>query len=69
MIFTSSFPSAGLVCGLLFSLLSLPGASHAATPAQERGDIQKMRGETLANLYRAHPAARSHIQQAAGYAV
>ncbi len=66
---TLPLPSAGLVFALLCAVLGLVSVGHAATPAQERGEIQKMRGETLANLYRAHPAARSHIQQAAGYAV
>jgi lipid-binding SYLF domain-containing protein len=69
MLLTPPLRFAGLVVALIAALLGLAGAGHAATPAQERGEIQKMRGETLAQLYRAHPAARSHIQQAAGYAV
>lgn len=69
MIFTSPLRSAGLVFALIFALLGLASVGHAATPVEARNEIQKMRGETLANLYRAHPAARSHIQQSAGYAV
>lgn len=42
---------------------------RADTPAEQRSEIQKMRRETLARLYKVHPAAKAAIQQAAGYAV
>lgn len=45
------------------------GVSLAASVAEQRGEIRKMRQQTLAHLYKVHPAARAHIQKAAGYAV
>jgi len=52
----------GLVCGMA-------GASAAESAAEQRAEIQKMRGATLERLYKVHPAARSEVQKAAGYAV
>ena len=43
--------------------------AFAGTPAEDRAEIQKMRKETLARLYKVHPAAQSAIQGSAGYAV
>lgn len=48
---------------------ALAGLVMAATPAEQRGDIQKMRRETLARLYRIHPEAQAAVQKGAGYAV
>jgi lipid-binding SYLF domain-containing protein len=45
------------------------GISFAASAEERRGEIRKMRQQTLAHLYKVHPAARQHIQKAAGYAV
>lgn len=53
----------------VFFLLGLVGTAQSSTPAEQRSEIQKMRSATLADLYRVHPAARAHIQKAAGYAV
>jgi lipid-binding SYLF domain-containing protein len=40
-----------------------------STPEQKRGVIERMRTETLAQLYRQRPTAESVINNAAGYAV
>ena len=45
------------------------GLSFAASAEEQRGEIRKMRQQTLAHLYKVHPGARQHIQKAAGYAV
>jgi lipid-binding SYLF domain-containing protein len=39
------------------------------TSTDKRTEIQKMRNDTLTELYQAHPAARPRVQQAVGYAV
>jgi lipid-binding SYLF domain-containing protein len=57
---------AAATAGLFLASLSGPAA---ASPAEKRQEIHKMRSETLAKLYRVHPAARAEIQHAAGYAV
>lgn len=41
----------------------------ADSVAEQRAEIQKMRSTTLERLYKVHPAARSEVQKAAGYAV
>lgn len=41
----------------------------SATSTDKRAETQKMRSETLAELYQAHPPARTRVQQAVGYAV
>jgi lipid-binding SYLF domain-containing protein len=69
MIHFASIRSAVQAFAIMFFLLSLVGTAQATTPVEERGEIQKMRSATLADLYRLHPAARAHIQKAAGYAV
>jgi lipid-binding SYLF domain-containing protein len=53
----------------LVGLLGLAGNSLAASPAEARAEIQKMRATTLERLYKVHPAARADVQKAAGYAV
>jgi len=54
---------------LMLALCGLAGAAVAATPAEQRSEIQKMRRDTLAQLYKVHPAAQASTQKAAGYAV
>lgn len=54
---------------LLLGTLGFAGSSLAASPGEERAEIQKMRATTLERLYKVHPAARSDVQKAAGYAV
>ncbi len=53
--------------GMLPSCLPLNANAHSA--AAKREAILKMRSDTLAQLYRDHPAARADIRRAAGYAV
>ena len=57
-----------LAAALLFALAS-PASAADPTPSQKRGEIQKMRSETLAKLYRFYPAAKGKIGAAYGYAV
>ena len=54
--------ASALVCGVA-------GVSAAESAAEQRAEIQKMRSTTLERLYKVHPAARSEVQKAAGYAV
>lgn len=42
---------------------------HGDTAAEKRSNAQLMRRETLAELYRIHPAARAQIRDAVGYGV
>lgn len=51
-----------LLCGFVLS-------AQAESAAEKRAEIQKMRTETLARLYKTHPAAKASVQSAAGYAV
>ena len=53
----------------LLLLASFCGATLAETPGQRRAEINKRRSETLAKLYKVHPAARGKIAGASGYAV
>lgn len=69
MIHNPSIRNAALAFALVFTLFGLSAQSHASTPVEARNEIQKMRAETLADLYKIHPAARAHIQKSAGYAV
>ena len=50
-------------------LSGLTGSASAASPEEKRAEVRKMRGETLAKLYRVHPLAKSEISKAVGYAV
>jgi lipid-binding SYLF domain-containing protein len=54
---------------LAVTLLAGGTAKSKETNEQKRNNIQKMATETLDNLYKIHPAARSDIQKSAGYAV
>jgi lipid-binding SYLF domain-containing protein len=49
--------------------LSVMDAALAESAAEKRAEINKMRRETLARLYKIHPAAQSIMKKAAGYAV
>jgi lipid-binding SYLF domain-containing protein len=64
-------PRLNLVAALaaLTLFIGYSGASLAASAEEQRGEIRKMRQQTLAHLYKVHPAAKAHIQKAAGYAV
>lgn len=39
------------------------------SPADKRDKVRKMASQTLADLYKLHPAARAAVQKSAGYAV
>jgi len=54
--------ASALVCGVV-------EVRAAESAAEQRAEIQKMRSTTLERLYKVHPAARSEVQKAAGYAV
>jgi lipid-binding SYLF domain-containing protein len=54
---------------ILLLLLGFCGAGLAETPAQRRAGINKRSAETLAKLYKVHPAAKGRIGAAYGYAV
>jgi lipid-binding SYLF domain-containing protein len=56
-----------LAIGMLLS--GLPTQAHAESAAAKRKEILHMRSQTLAKLYKIHPAARAEIRRAAGYAV
>lgn len=54
----------------LISALVIAGCSASGDTAREqRATIQKMRTDTLTQLYNLHPEARSDIQHSKGYAV
>lgn len=53
----------------VMALCGIVGSALAASVDDQRNEIRKMREETLAQLYKVHPAARASIQKAAGYAV
>jgi len=53
----------------LIALLATAPLALAETAAEKRAEIRKMRSETLADLYRIHPAAKGHIQKSVGYGV
>jgi len=65
--FLTRAPAAALLS--LLGLWGFAGNTLAATPAEARAEIQKMRATTLERLYKVHPAARADVQKAAGYAV
>lgn len=60
---------------LLLASLALSGTAEASlfkkegTPDEQRADIRNVRNQALAELYKAQPAAKTHIHKAAGYAV
>ncbi|MDX1482881.1 MAG: hypothetical protein R3229_00245 [Alphaproteobacteria bacterium] len=57
-----------LLAPLMMAVL-LGACASGDTPAEKRADIQKMRAETLAKLYKLQPGARTRIRTAAGYGV
>jgi lipid-binding SYLF domain-containing protein len=52
-----------------FALLAFTTAALGESHAEKRAEIRKMRAETLAKLYKVHPAAKGKIGGAYGYAV
>ncbi len=59
-----------VIVGILFFVL-LTGffGAKGDTPAEKRQEINKMRRQTLAELFRLVPSARDEIRRAVGYAV
>ncbi len=57
-----------LLASLTIAVL-LSACAAGDTPAEKRADIQKMRAETLAKLYKLQPGARIRINRSAGYGV
>ncbi|HUH86182.1 MAG TPA: YSC84-related protein [Stellaceae bacterium] len=55
--------------GIFLLLVCFAGAALAETHAERRAEINKRRADTLAKLYKVHPAARGRIAGAYGYAV
>ena len=54
---------------VLAIICMLPLQAHAASRAEQRDQIQRMRADVLAKLYRAEPEAQQEIRNAYGYAV
>jgi lipid-binding SYLF domain-containing protein len=61
--------SNGLVALILILLVCGCRAPEGATISDKREAVQKMRAETLENLYKINPAAQEKIKNSAGYAV
>ena len=58
------------LCALFFGILLLGCATtKGTTPQDKRHAILDMKKDTLAELYRVKPQARSQIAKASGYAV
>jgi lipid-binding SYLF domain-containing protein len=55
-----------IMLGMLGACVTTP---KGETALEKRGEVQKMRAETLAELYKVHPPAKERIQKAKGYAV
>jgi len=55
-----------MVCALLGGCVTTP---KGETPSEKRAEVQKMRADTLAELYKVHPPAKTRVQQSNGYAV
>lgn len=55
---------------LLFSLMGgCITTPKGETPSEKRSEVQKMRADTLSELYKVHPPAKAQVQQSVGYAV
>lgn len=54
---------------IILSFFLFAGTALAQSPEEKRAEIRKTRAETLAKLYKIHPAAKAQIQRAYGYAV
>jgi lipid-binding SYLF domain-containing protein len=68
----SFLSSRRIILSATVSMLALAACTttgSGSSPAQERAEVQRMRSETLAKLYKVQPGAQANIQKAAGYAV
>ena len=54
---------------LAATLLAAGWASAKDSPAKKREKVRTMASQTLADLYKLHPAAQGAVQKSAGYAV
>lgn len=60
----------GWVAFIAFALLGgCVTTPKGDTPSEKRGEVQKMRADTLTELYKVHPPAKARIQKSVGYAV
>ena len=66
---TSPLFRALLVLLIAPALACAPLLAARAGADEKRAEVRKMRDKVLAELYQAHPEAKTKIQQAAGYAV
>lgn len=59
--------------GVAVALLGLIGGCVTTpkgdTTSEKRAEVQRMRADTLAELYRVHPPAKAKVQKSNGYAV
>jgi len=55
--------------GMFLLLVCFSASVLAETPGERRAEINKRRADTLAKLYKVHPAAKERIAAAYGYAV
>ena len=62
-------PRAGLVPIVLVALLTGCMSPKGDTVAEKRQAVQSMRSETLAELYKVQPHAKTQVEQAVGYGV
>ena len=58
-----------ILVAVAFVLLTGFWGDDEETPADKRKEIQEMRSDTLADLYKYQPQAKGEIKSAAGYAV
>jgi len=60
---------AGILAVLVMAPASAMFHEEGPTPDEQRAEVQKMRTETLNDLYKERPETKGEIQKAAGYAV
>jgi len=58
-----------IATALAVTMLSAGLASAKDSPAEKKDKTRKMASQTLADLYKLHPAAQGAVQKSAGYAV
>jgi lipid-binding SYLF domain-containing protein len=58
-----------IAAALTVALLTAGWSSAKDSPADKKEKVRKMASQTLADLYKLHPAAQGAVQKSAGYAV
>jgi len=58
-----------IAAALAMTLLAAGWSSAKDSPAEKREKVRKMAAQTLADLYKLHPAAQGAVASSAGYAV